>query len=73
MVNWYKGMVRRIRWNVRSWRCEHHYQLLGHHRMVSEDLYGCVKCGQYRVHHKGMGMSYTTSRINEKEWMVSLK
>lgn len=73
MGTWYKGMVKRVKWEWRSLKCQHHFQLIGHHRMVSENLYGCVKCGVYFVHHTGINLGYKTNKINDKEWMVSGK
>ncbi len=43
---------------IKQYFCNHNFYLLAQHRIVSEDLHQCIKCGVYMVRHRGIGVDY---------------
>ena len=48
---------------IRQYFCKHDFNLLAKHKIVSEDLYQCSKCGVYMVRHRGIGVSFKSKEF----------
>ncbi len=38
---------------IKQYLCKHDFYMIAKHKIVSEDLYQCSKCGAYMVKHRG--------------------
>jgi hypothetical protein len=55
--------------NLKQRFCKHRYCLIGKHKIVTENLYLCLKCDVYLIHHVGVNLSYKTNEIDRRDWM----
>ena len=55
---------------INQYFCKHDFYLIAKHKIVSENLYKCLKCGVYEVVHTGTMTNFKTKDypFSEGNW-----